>query len=230
MIHEIRYVADPLPQGGDSDRGAPNPVKQVRPKSPLRHPSVEILIRCCYDPDIGVASARFSDTRVLAGFQETEQGALETRGHLPDLVEKQGTSVRRFHIPRPVADGPSESPRGMSEQLVLPLNFANGTIAAPVPVQDAPILTALGDSIYTSYSGGVNAVMAMAQDSKYKCLRSLLMSVGAGWLCVAVIIVAAGGTAATGGVGSPGLAAAATSCLGAKALATLDMILEHILG
>lgn len=122
----------------------------------------------------------------------------------------------------------ARAPIGRDVLFGLPLNFPEGTIAVPIPVADAPSLNTFAGPIDASYQAGVDAVMAMAGQEKWLCLRHGLKLVGIGWLCAIGIALAAAGTAGTGGLGTPALSAAVVASFGAKGLEILDLILAHL--
>lgn len=119
-------------------------------------------------------------------------------------------------------------PSGPNTLFGLELNFAGGTVAAPITLVDASAVDAIGQAIFASFDDGCSLVMACASEGKYLCLRHLLKHFGLGTLCIIAVIIAAGGTAGTGGAAAPALVGAVIACAGAVALNVIDAILAHL--
>ena len=79
-----------------------------------------------------------------------------------------------------------------------------------------------------SFNEGAAMCLAAASEGKYKCLRHLIRQYGIGFFCAAGILLAAAGTAGTGGGATPALIGAVVACVGAAAMNFIDEILYHL--
>ena len=119
ILHQERDVLLPIPERGELDTKHIQPEIEIPPELPHLHQPAKFLVGGGDDPDVHTNRLLPSDPVELPLFQNPQKLRLGGTGHLPDLVQKDGSRLGQLEKPLPGIDGPGEGTLLVAEQLTL---------------------------------------------------------------------------------------------------------------
>src|SRR6185437_2913517 len=108
-----RYVHDDLRQ----------PVIEILAKPALVDPHFQTLVRRAHDANVDRNLVASSDALDNPFLEKAQQLRLKRRRQIPDLVEEQRASMRRFHLAQRLLDGAGERTLLVTKELALQKRF-----------------------------------------------------------------------------------------------------------
>ena len=229
-VFDLIPSGNPLPLGFEAFVR----VGDSKGKHPARMLTVESSARALGYPVTTTIRARHGPTGPVFAMAETGQAfsLFDAAGRLTAAPE----SLNFFFKPGMSLEAQSVVVRGNDQKRVLqsafiPEDHACATVIPirfPLGVVHVPLLTpaayAVGAQAWSTYVTMVNAAFSVPlfAMARADCLKDMIMLLGARFWCGVGILAAA----LTGALLLP----AVVACFGAQALATLKLILDHVLG
>ena len=126
MFRQRQYILRPLPQRRQLDLHHIQSVKKILPKRFRLHHRRQIFIRGGNHSDLRAQGLVTTQSLKFPVLQNSQKFRLQGQRHVPDLVQKDGSTIRPFKLSDSLRQRPSESPPLMPEQLTLQQSIGNG--------------------------------------------------------------------------------------------------------
>src|SRR5690242_7153385 len=96
MLHQCRHVFNMLCECRGADAENSQSVEEVRTKASLLRSTGQRLMCRGYDSHVHTNGFVLTHSLYFAAFQKAKQFGLQSQRHLPDLIEKKRSAIRRF--------------------------------------------------------------------------------------------------------------------------------------
>ena len=123
LFDQDRDVLRALPERRHGDVDHVETVEQVFAETAVGHAGFEVGVGRGNKPGVGGQCFRTAHSRILAGFQQSQQLALHTRRQFTDLVQKQGAVPGHGNLALARRGGAREGPLLMAEHFAFQQGF-----------------------------------------------------------------------------------------------------------